>query len=505
MTPCRSGSILRAFLLFVPVLLVGACSAPQRAAEETTAPAAKAAPSPAQPAAAKATLQVPVDYYRLKNGLRVVLSEDHSVPLVTVAVYVNIGFRNEPRDRTGFAHLFEHMMFQGSANLGKMEFVRLIQQNGGVLNGSTRFDFTNYFETVPAHTLQTMLWAEADRLRGLSITQDNLTNQIDVVKNEVRVNVLNQPYGGFPWLDVPQYANRNWHNAHNFYGDLAHLDAAQLDEVHAFFKSYYGPGNAALVVAGDFDPAQVRGWIEQYFASIESRSPPPTPDISEPPQTEERRASRKDALAPRPALAIAYHVPERWTPEHFAFGLIDELLLQGDDSALSRRLVQERGYSDSVSGGINLLGHMFNYKGPMLWTAALIHDPQHTTDQILADVDEEIARLQSTPVSAEALERARTKFRSGLYDVIGQPTRFGLADLLASFALFDDDPTLINEIETNIAAVTPELIQRTAQQYLRRENRTVLVVEPGKEEAQKPDAAAKPKPAGDANAGEKKP
>ena len=169
--------------------------------------------------ASVADFQIPVDYYKLPNGLRVVLSPDHTNPTVTTAVYYNIGLRIEPRDRTGFAHLFEHMMFQGSQNLGKMEFIQLVQKNGGVLNGSTRFDFTNYFETLPAHKLETALWAEADRMRGLAITQDNLTNQQGVVKSEVRVNVLNAPYGGFPWLDMPQYANTNWYNAHNFYGD----------------------------------------------------------------------------------------------------------------------------------------------------------------------------------------------------------------------------------------------------------------------------------------------
>src|SRR5690606_25501500 len=148
-----------------------------------------------------------VKYHTLDNGLKVVISEDHTSPLAIVAVYYNIGFRIEPRDRTGFAHLFEHMMFQGSENLGKMEFIKLIQKNGGVLNGSTRLDFTNYFEIVPAHTLETMLWAEADRMRGLDITQENLTNQQGVVKNEVKVNVLNRPSGGWPWLWMPQYAN----------------------------------------------------------------------------------------------------------------------------------------------------------------------------------------------------------------------------------------------------------------------------------------------------------
>src|SRR4029078_5458656 len=159
-------------------------------------------------------INVPVPYYKLKNGLKVVLSHEHSAPLTAVAVYYNIGFRIEPKDRTGFAHLFEHLMFQGSKNLGKMEFIRLVESNGGVLNGSTRFDFTNYFEVMPAHKLETALWAEADRMKGLKIVQENLTNQQGVVKNEVKVNVLNQPYGGFPWLDMPQYANENWYNAH---------------------------------------------------------------------------------------------------------------------------------------------------------------------------------------------------------------------------------------------------------------------------------------------------
>src|SRR5690554_7767480 len=157
------------------------------------------------------------------------------------------------------------MMFQGSKNLGKMEFIKLVQENGGVLNGSTRFDFTNYFEIVPSHKLETVLWAEADRMKGLAITEENLKNQQDVVINEVKVNVLNQPYGGFPWLDMPQYANTNWYNAHNFYGDLEDLDAATLEDARSFFQTYYAPNNAALVVVGDFDEGRTRDWIEQYF------------------------------------------------------------------------------------------------------------------------------------------------------------------------------------------------------------------------------------------------
>src|SRR5438093_9747510 len=225
------------------------------------------APANAGPSSA-AEFRVPVEYYKLPNGLRVVLSPDHTSPTICIGVYYRIGFRIEPKDRTGFAHLFEHMMFQGSQNLGKMEFIKLVQRNGGVLNGSTRFDFTNYFEIVPSHTLEMALWAEADRMRGLAITQENLVNQQGVVKSEVRVNVLNRPYGGFPWLDLPQLANSNWYNAHNFYGDLKDLDAATLQDVQAFFKTYYSPSNAVVVVTGDIDPAQALGWIRQYFAPI---------------------------------------------------------------------------------------------------------------------------------------------------------------------------------------------------------------------------------------------
>jgi len=182
-----------------------------------------------------ASLEIPVTYYKLANGLKVVLSPDKTTPVIVVGVYYNIGFRIEPKNRTGFAHLFEHMMFQGSQNLGKMEFIKLVQSNGGILNGSTRFDFTNYFEAMPAHKFETALWAEADRMKGLNITQANLTNQQGVVKNEVNVNVINQPYGGFPWLDMPQYANTNWYNAHNFYGDMKDLDSAKLEDVNSFF------------------------------------------------------------------------------------------------------------------------------------------------------------------------------------------------------------------------------------------------------------------------------
>ena len=246
----------------------------------------------------RGAVTVPIEYHKLDNGLKVVLSRDTSSPTAIVGVYYGIGFRIEPRDRTGFAHLFEHMMFQGSQHLGKNAFIGLVESNGGTLNGSTRFDFTNYFEVVPAHTLETVLWAEADRMRGLDITQENLTNQQGVVKNEVKVNVLNQPYGGFPWLDLPQIANTNWHNAHNFYGDLEHLDAATLADVKEFFTAYYTPANAVLVVTGDIDSARTLEWVRRYFGGIASTPPGRSPTSSS--RARSRRSARTRSIRWRP-------------------------------------------------------------------------------------------------------------------------------------------------------------------------------------------------------------
>jgi zinc protease len=433
----------------------------------------------ARTASIPSKVTVPIEYHKLENGLKVVLSRDTSSPTAVVGIYYAIGFRIEPKDRTGFAHLFEHMMFQGSEHLGKNEFISLVESNGGVLNGSTRFDFTNYFQVVPVHTLETILWAEADRMWGLKITQENLTNQQGVVKNEVKVNVLNQPYGGFPWLDLPQHANTNWYNAHNFYGDLEHLDAATLADVQQFFKTYYAPNNAALVVSGDIDTKQTLEWIRKYFSGIPASKLPPQPDISEPRQEKEKRANREDALANRPALALGYHFPPRDTPEYYAMGLIDQLLVQGADSRLYQSLVQKRGMTGSVSGGTNpLLGNMFDIKGPALWTVWLIHDGDKKADDIIKAIDEEITRLQTTPVTKAELELALVKRRSGLYAAYEQFVGFGRANLLAAFALFDDDPGKINRLEDEFKKVTPAMIQKAAREYLRPTNRTILTITP---------------------------
>jgi zinc protease len=455
-------------------LVLGACAT---APPVSVSPVEVAAATPA--AVDLPELQVPVTYSRLDNGLKVVLSTDHTTPIATVAVYYGIGFRIEPRDRTGFAHLFEHMMFQGSENLGKMEFIKLIQANGGILNGSTRFDFTNYFQVVPAHTLETVLWAEADRMKGLAITQENLTNQQEVVKNEVRVNVLNRAYGGFPWLDLPQYANENWYNAHNFYGELDDLDAATLEDVQSFFDTYYAPNNAVVVVTGDIDVDQTRAWIERYFGGIAPAPQPPTPDVSEPRQTTEKRFSKHDALATRPALAIGYHAPDPGSPEYYALALIDQILSRGEDSRLHQELVQNRGFTGRISASLNYLGNMFNINGPTLYAIDLFHDAETPPDEIISVIDQQIVRLQQETIDQETLDRARIKMISSLFDSIEGFYGIGRADLLAVFALFHDDPAMINTITRRFEEITPELIRATAREYLRPTNRTVLTLIPG--------------------------
>jgi predicted Zn-dependent peptidase len=459
--------------------LVGLAAALSFAAAAGTADGARPAPKPRAAAAAPRGLHIETQYYRLPNGLKVVLSRDPSVPTATIGVYYGIGFRLEPRNRTGFAHLFEHLMFQGSKHAPKGTFDKVIYNNGGINNGSTRFDFTNYYEVVPTNALESVLWIEGDRMRGLDLTPEALANQQGVVGNEVKVNVINQPYGGWPWLDLPQLANTNWYNAHNFYGDLKEIEAATADDAKAFFDAYYRPNNAVLVVAGDIDYARTRAMIARYFAGVPAGPPVARPSIAEPRQTAERFRVKADPLAPRPAFSVGWHVPERGTREWFAMGLIDQILLQGQDSRLFQKLVRETGIASGVQGGINVgLGNMYNYNGPMLWTVAFIHDPAKTRAQIEAALDSVIEDVRTRPVSAEELARAKTKIRSNLYNLADPSTRFGLVDLLAVGAMWNDDPNWVNRLEAGFDAVTPELILATAKEYLRPTNRSILLVQP---------------------------
>ncbi len=429
----------------------------------------------ATPASAQ-RFTVPVHYTKLANGLRVVVSEDHSSPIVIVEVMYRIGFRIEPKGRTGFAHLFEHMMFQGSAHVGKFEHVQLVNANGGALNGSTRFDYTNYFEVMPSNALELALWLEADRMRSLQVTPENLKNQQNVVSEEVRVNVLNQPYGGFEWIGLPMKANTNWYNAHNFYGDLSELEAATIEDVKKFFDTYYAPNNAVLVVAGDAAVADAVALAKKHFGDIPSRTVPPPPDVSEPPQKEEHRSVDPDKLARTPAIAFGYHLPPRLSRDFFALSVLDPLLVGDESAKLYQRLVKDAQIATGLFGAFNLLGNNYDFSGPMLYTTRVDYKADRKGAEVLDLVDQVIREVQEKGITADELRQAKVALKSGFYDEIegGMIPGFGRANLLAAFALFDDDPNKANTILDEIEKVTAGDVQAAAKRWLVATNRTSI-------------------------------
>lgn len=421
-------------------------------------------------------IQTPIHSDTLKNGLRVVIAPDATAPVVTIGVYYKIGFRLEPQGRSGFAHLFEHMMFQGSENAPKMQHIKLINASGGVLNGSTMYDVTNYYEAVPSNALERVLWLEADRMRALKVDEENLTNQRDVVKEEVRVNVLNQPYGGFPWLDMPPVAFRNWANAHNFYGDFADLDAASLADVQTFFRTYYVPNNAVLLLLGDVNPSEGLALAEKYFAPIPAGAAPPFADPTEPPQTEERRGHVEEKFGTLPAMAIGYVMPARRTPDWYAMVLLDQALHGGRAGRIHRELVLEKQIAVEAEGGVD---DIFGYNGPSQMSTRILHKPEFSAEQTVAAFDAVLHEVRENGISQEELDQLKVKWRSDYYSTLeggrgGYMPRYGLMHLLACFTLFDNDPHLVNSILDGFLAVTREEIQAAARKYLRRENRAIV-------------------------------
>ena len=432
------------------------------------------------------TFTVPVEYFTLDNGLKVVVSTDRSAPVVLVDVIYNIGFRVEPKGRTGFAHLFEHMMFQGSANVKKMQHVGLIQEAGGVVNGSTRFDYTNYFESLPSNGLERALFLEADRMRSLDVTAENLKNQQNVVSEEVRVNVLNQPHGAFDWIEIWERANTNWHNAHDFYGKLDELEAATLEDVRAFFKTYYAPNNAVLVVAGDASAADVKRLAEKHFGSIPRQPPPPPADLTEPPQTAPKSFTRTDKLARTPAIAVAWHLPPRFTRDFFALSVLDPLLNSDDSARMYRKLVRDDRLAMSSQGGFNFLGPNWDMKGPMLYTMRVDYFNDKTADQVIAAIETVLDDVRKNGITAAELAQAKTTIRSSFLDDLegGGLPLFGRANLLGVFALFDNDPGRINTILGELDKVTLDEVKAAAAKWFVPTNRTSIDSRP----AAKPSA-----------------
>ncbi len=326
-------------------------------------------------------------------ALRVVASPDRSAPVVTVGVYYQIGFRLEPQGRSGFAHLFEHMMFQGSENAGKMEHIRLINSSGGLLNGTTHYDMTNYFEAVPSNALERVLWLEADRMRALKVDDENLRNQRDVVKEEVRVNVMNQPYGGFPWLDLPPVAFRNWPNAHNFYGDFADLDAATLADVQNFFRTYYAPNNAVLLMLGDLDAAEAFALAKRYFEDIPAG--PPHAARRRDRAAADGRAARRSRGKIRPAAGHRHRL-------HVAAARNAGLVCGRHPRSRPARRTGGPGPSPAWCSKSRSLWMptaaptLFDTNGPTQMVSRIFHKPEFTSDATIAVFDRSSTTCRST-------------------------------------------------------------------------------------------------------------
>ena len=414
----------------------------------------------------------------LDNGLRVLLVPDPAAPVVGVAVHVDVGFRSEPEGRTGFAHLFEHLMFQGSESLEKLAHFRHVQSSGGVFNGSTHQDYTNYFEVLPSAALERALFLEADRLRAPRLTQENLRNQVDVVKEEIRLNVLNRPYGGFPWILLPPVLYDTYPNAHNGYGDFTDLEQASLDDAAAFFDAYYAPGNAVLTVVGDLDPDEAAALVDKHFGDIPARAVPTRPSFAEPPPDGERRESVVDANAPLPALALGYRLPDPHAdlPGYLAHAVLASLLTDGEAARLTQRLVYGDELVTDVSASCGLMGAPLDARDPDTFTVTAVHPGTVDPQRIIGAVDDELATLAADGPDPDELRRVTARWASSLHREHDRLMSRMLA--LGSAELVQGRAELADELPGLIAAVEPSAVAAAAGS-LRPDQRAVLTVTPG--------------------------
>jgi zinc protease len=420
----------------------------------------------------------PVERFTLDNGLRVVLTPDRSAPVVAVAVVYDVGIRSEPEGRTGFAHLFEHLMFQGSANLEKLAHFRHVQGAGGTFNGSTHLDYTDYFEVLPAGALERALFLEADRMRGPRLTEENLRNQVDVVKEEIRVNVLNRPYGGFPWLKLPPVMFSTFPNAHDGYGSFEDLESATVPDAEEFFQRYYASGNAVLAVAGDFDVAHATLLIERHFSDVPKRPAPQRPDFNEPDLTAEKRETYTDRLAPLPAVAGGWRIPDPIGnfQDYLPYVVLAEVLTDGDASRLVERLVQRDRTVTSVAGYIGFMGDEYQVRNPtaLLLQAHLLLGGD--ADKVLRTVDEELDRLATGGLQPGEL--ARTQARMATHYLRETDAVLGRALPMAVLEEQRGTPGLLNELPKLVGEVTEAQILAAAA-TLRPERRATVEVVPG--------------------------
>jgi zinc protease len=415
----------------------------------------------------------------LSNGLRVVLSPDRSAPVVAVGVHYDVGFRSEPEGRTGFAHLFEHLMFQGSESLEKLAHFRHVQASGGTFNGSTHPDYTDYYEVVPSAALERALFIEADRMRAPRITAENLRNQVDVVKEEIRLNVLNRPYGGFPWITLPPVLYNTFPNAHNGYGDFSELEAATVDDCAAFFDVYYAPGNAVLTVSGDFAVDAALELVHRHFDDVPARPVPRRPSFAEPPPEGERRHSYPDQHAPLPALAIGYRMPDPAAgfDDYLAYEVLASVLADGDSSRLEQRLVHTDAVVTEIGAGCGLFGAPLDARDPDTFTISAVHPSSVDVETVLTATDEEIARLAADGPDPDELARVTARWAATVFREHDRLVSRTMA--IGAFELLHGRAELISELPAMVAAMEPGQLAKAAA-ALRPDSRAVLIVEPAR-------------------------
>ena len=414
----------------------------------------------------------------MPNGLRVVLAPDRSAPVVGVAVVYDVGIRSEPAGRTGFAHLFEHLMFQGSENLEKLAHFRHVQGSGGTFNGSTHLDYTDYFEMLPSNALERALFLEADRMRGPRLTEENLRNQVDVVKEEIRVNVLNRPYGGFPWLKLPPVMFDTFPNAHDGYGSFDDLESATVPDAADFFAKYYAAGNAVLAVAGDLDVEQAVKLVERHFGDVPARPAPQRPDFTEPDIAGERTEAYTDQLAPLPAFAAAWRVPDPIGDfsAYLPYVVLAEVLTDGDASRLVQRLVLTDRSVTTIGGYVSFMGEPFDVRDP---TALLLQahlPPGGSVSAVLAAIGEECDRLAQDGLAEGEL--ARTVARMSTHLLRDADTVLSRALHYAVLEQQRGDAALAGELPRLLTDVTEEQV-RAAAAALVPSRRAVVEVVPG--------------------------
>ncbi len=410
-----------------------------------------------------------IEEYTLANGLRVVLNSDNGIPVVSVAVYYNVGSRNEREGRTGFAHLFEHMMFQGSANVPKAGHFQHIMKAGGTMNGTTSSERTNYFETLPANQLPLALWLESDRMLSLAVTQENLDNQREAVKEEKRLRYDNQPYGQIFDL-INEMIYQNFANAHSTIGSMEHLDDATVEDVQEFFRIFYAPNNAVLVLSGAFETATAKQLIDTYFGDIKSQPVPPSLDVSEPVEVAETYREWEDKLAPFPAFLLGWKIPQRRTPEFNALYLAGKVLYDGESSRLYQKLVKGE---ESV---IQLFGFTDERRGPSSIFVGAIPKPEKDLSKIRETIMTEIHDLAAHGPTAEEMEKIENQLVNDAIRM--RQSSMSRAQSIAEFALYDGDPTIVNRDLDDLLAVTAKQIRHAVGKYLNTDNRALLDVVP---------------------------